>query len=265
MIKTSRCNWLSNHQDITSEKFGMTSKVVLITGASSGIGLATADLLHGAGFIVYGTSRRTNNASKYKFHLIELDVNHDDSVNHAIEKVIQNEGRIDVLINNAGLASGLDKFQDSDMADIEKMINVNIKGLIYVTRELIPLMIERNSGHIINIGSTAGIFAYSKAAVYCATKSAVKLLSDGIRIDTIDTDIKITTVQPGIVETDFSAVRFHGDKEMAKAIYEGIEALKPEDIAEIIVYIANQPKRVQISDITIMANQQAAGFLIHRK
>ena len=151
------------------------------------------------------------------------------------------------------------------MADIEKMINVNIKGLIYVTRELIPLMIERNSGHIINIGSTAGIFAYSKAAVYCATKSAVKLLSDGIRIDTIDTDIKITTVQPGIVETDFSTVRFHGDKEMAKTIYDGIEALKPEDIAEIIVYIANQPKRVQISDITIMANQQAAGFLIHRK
>ena len=250
-------------------------KTIFITGASTGIGKATAIEFAKEGHNLILCARQIDKLETIKemlekqyevtVEVYKLDATDYDAVKQLSEKLKQSNVNIDVLINNAGLASGLDKFQDSDMEDIEKMINVNIKGLIYVTRELIPLMIERNSGHIINIGSTAGIFAYSKAAVYCATKSAVKLLSDGIRIDTIDTDIKITTVQPGIVETDFSAVRFHGDKEMAKAIYEGIEALKPEDIAEIIVYIANQPKRVQISDITIMANQQAAGFLIHRK
>ena len=250
-------------------------KTIFITGASTGIGKATAIEFAKEGHNLILCARQIDKLETIKemlekqyevtVEVHKLAVTDYDAVKQLSEKLKQSNVNIDVLINNAGLASGLDKFQDSDMADIEKMINVNIKGLIYVTRELIPLMIERNSGHIINIGSTAGIFAYSKAAVYCATKSAVKLLSDGIRIDTIDTDIKVTTVQPGIVETDFSTVRFHGDKEMAKTIYDGIEALKPEDIAEIIVYIANQPKRVQISDITIMANQQAAGFLIHRK
>ena len=124
---------------------------------------------------------------------------------------------------------------------------------------------KENKGHVINLGSTAGIYAYAGAAVYCATKAAVKTLSDGIRIDTIDTDIKVTTIQPGIVETPFSEVRFHGDKERAKAVYQGVDALKPEDIADIIVYASNQPKHVQISDITIMANQQATGFTIARK
>ena len=250
-------------------------KTIFITGASTGIGKATAIEFAKEGNNLILCARQIDRLEeikemlerqyKVKVEVYKLDVADYDAVKQLSEKLKQNNVNIDILINNAGLASGLDKFQDSDIADIEKMINVNIKGLIYITRELISLMIEKNSGHIINIGSTAGIFAYSKAAVYCATKSAVKLLSDGIRIDTIDTDIKVTTVQPGIVETDFSTVRFHGDKEMAKTIYEGIEALKPEDIAEIIVYIANQPKRVQISDITIMANQQAAGFLIHRK
>ena len=145
------------------------------------------------------------------------------------------------------------------------MIDTNNKGLVYMTRAVLPGMVERNRGHIINIGSTAGIYAYGGAAVYSATKAAVKVLSDGIRIDTVATDIKVTTVQPGLVETDFSLVRFHGDQVRAAQFYKGIEALQAQDIADIILFIANQPRRVQISDITIMANQQATGFTFHRE
>ena len=148
---------------------------------------------------------------------------------------------------------------------MKTMIDTNIKGLLYATREIIPYMVSKNSGHIINIGSTAGMYAYADGAVYCATKAAVKFLSDGIRIDTIDKNIKVTTIQPGIVETDFSEVRFHGDKAKAEKVYKGIKALKPEDIADITVYAANQPEHVQISDITIMATKQATGFNVYRE
>ena len=126
-------------------------------------------------------------------------------------------------------------------------------------------MIDKNEGHIVNMGSTAGIYAYPGGAVYCATKAAVKMLADGIRMDTITTDIKVTTIQPGIVETPFSEVRFHGDAERAKSVYAGIEAVQPEDVADVVLYVTNQPKRMQISDVTIMANQQAAGFMVHKK
>ena len=148
---------------------------------------------------------------------------------------------------------------------MQTMIDTNIKGLLYVTREIIPYMVSKNSGHIINIGSTAGMYAYADGAVYCTTKAAVKFLSDGIRIDTIDKNIKVTTIQPGIVETDFSEVRFHGDKAKAEKVYKVIKALKPEDIADITVYAANQPEHVQISDITIMATKQATGFNVYRE
>ena len=126
-------------------------------------------------------------------------------------------------------------------------------------------MIDKNEGHIVNMGSTAGIYAYPGGAVYCATKAAVKMLADGIRMDTIATDIKVTTIQPGIVETPFSEVRFHGDAERAASVYAGIEAVQPEDVADVVLYVTNQPKRLQISDVTIMANQQAAGFMVHKK
>ena len=179
--------------------------------------------------------------------------------------MIEKAGGVDILVNNAGLAQGLDAFQESSIDDIELMINTNVKGLLYVSRTVLPFMLAKNAGHIINLGSTAGIYAYAKGAVYCATKAAVKTLSDGIRIDTIESDIKVTTIQPGIVETPFSEVRFHGDKEKAAAVYAGVEALQAEDIADIIVFAATQPKRVQISDITIMANQQATGFMIAKK
>ena len=253
----------------------MGSRNVFITGASSGIGKATAYKFaeHGDNLILCARRKEKLNEiaqdlkNSWRCHvtIYELDVTDYAAVEEVVNDLTKKGIKIDILVNNAGLASGLDKFQDSSIKDIEQMINVNLKGLLYVTRKIISLMVENNSGHIINMGSTAGIYAYEKAAVYCASKAAVKTLSDGIRIDVIDKDIKITTIQPGIVQTDFSEVRFHGDKEKASKIYEGIEALLPEDIADTVLYVANQPKRVQITDVTIMANQQGTGFNIYRK
>lgn len=248
---------------------------VLITGASSGIGKAIAYEFARNGDNLILCARRLEKLEEIKKDLTEkynininiykLDVTNYDEVNEITNKILSDVKNIDILINNAGLALGLSKLYENDIAEINQMIDTNIKGLLYVSRKIIPSMVTNNSGHIINMGSTAGIYAYAGAAVYCATKSAVKLLSDGLRIDTIDKNIKVSTIQPGIVETDFSMVRFHGDKERADNVYKGVEALQAEDIANITVYVANQPKHVQISDITIMATKQATGFLIHRE
>lgn len=251
------------------------SKTVLITGATSGIGHATALAFAKAGYDLLVCARRLEVLENMKAEFepeygikvtpFALDVTDRKAVVETLPAVIEKAGGVDILVNNAGLAQGLDAFQESSLDDVELMINTNVKGLLYVSRTVLPFMLAKNSGHIINLGSTAGIYAYAKGAVYCATKAAVKTLSDGIRIDTIESDIKVTTIQPGIVETPFSEVRFHGDKEKAAAVYAGVEALQAEDIAEIIVFAATQPKRVQISDITIMANQQATGFMIAKK
>ena len=251
------------------------SKTVLITGATSGIGHATALAFAKAGYDLLVCARRLEVLENMKAEFepeygikvtpFALDVTDRKAVSEILPAVIEKAGGVDILVNNAGLAQGLDPFQESSIDDIELMINTNVKGLLYVSRTVLPFMLAENAGHIINLGSTAGIYAYAKGAVYCATKAAVKTLSDGIRIDTIESDIKVTTIQPGIVETPFSEVRFHGDKEKAAAVYAGVEALQAEDIAEIIVFAATQPKRVQISDITIMANQQATGFMIAKK
>ena len=251
------------------------SKTVLITGATSGIGHATALAFAKAGYDLLVCARRLEVLENMKAEFepeygikvtpFALDVTDRKAVAETLPAVIEKAGGVDILVNNAGLAQGLDAFQESSLDDVELMINPIVKGLLYVSRTVLPFMLAKNSGHIINLGSTAGIYAYAKGAVYCATKAAVKTLSDGIRIDTIESDIKVTTIQPGIVETPFSEVRFHGDKEKAAAVYAGVEALQAEDIAEIIVFAATQPKRVQISDITIMANQQATGFMIAKK
>lgn len=251
------------------------SKTVLITGATSGIGHATALAFAKAGYDLLVCARRLEVLENMKAEFepeygikvtpFALDVTDRKAVSEILPAVIEKAGGVDILVNNAGLAQGLDPFQESSIDDIELMINTNVKGLLYVSRTVLPFMLAKNAGHIINLGSTAGIYAYAKGAVYCATKAAVKTLSDGIRIDTIESDIKVTTIQPGIAETPFSEVRFHGDKEKAAAVYAGVEALQAEDIAEIIVFAATQPKRVQISDITIMANQQATGFMIAKK
>ena len=248
---------------------------VFITGASSGIGKATAYSFGKNGDNLVLCARRLERLEeikkdieeKYavKVYIYKLDVTIYENVADTVKEIIKTVGNIDILVNNAGLALGLDKFQNYSINDMQTMIDTNIKGLLYVTREIIPYMVSKNLGHIINIGSTAGMYAYADGAVYCATKAAVKFLSDGIRIDTIDKNIKVTTIQPGIVETDFSEVRFHGDKAKAEKVYKGIKALKSEDIADITVYAANQPEHVQISDITIMATKQATGFNVYRE
>lgn len=251
------------------------TRSIFITGATSGIGEAIAHAFAKNGDNVILTGRRKERLASVKESLekeygitawaYQLDVTKADMVEAVCQKVIEEVGQVDVLVNNAGLALGLEPFQEYAVEDMLTMLDTNVRGLLLVTRQLLPHMVKNNQGHIINMGSTAGIYAYAGAAVYSATKSAVKVLSDGIRIDTIATDIKVTTVQPGIVETDFSQVRFHGDKTRAEQVYKGLEALQARDIADITLYIANQPKHVQISDITIMATQQATGFTIHRE
>ncbi|HFI0139595.1 SDR family NAD(P)-dependent oxidoreductase [Streptococcus sp. P25B114] len=251
------------------------TRTCMITGASSGIGKAIAYAFAKNGDNVVITGRRKEQLETIKkdleisysinVTLAVFDVTNVEEVIEQCQQIMKEVGQVDVLVNNAGLALGLDKFQEYDLADMLTMIDTNVRGLLTVTRQILPQMVENNNGHIINIGSTAGIYAYAGAAVYAATKSAVKVLSDGIRIDTIDKNIKVTTLQPGIVETDFSQVRFHGDKERAATVYQGIDALQAEDIANCTIFIANQPAHVQISDMTIMATKQATGFTIHRE
>ena len=251
------------------------NRKIFVTGATSGIGLECARAFAQDGDNVLIAGRRADRLAAIKedfeqqygirVDTLVLDVSKREDVDAKVKAAIEAFGGIDVLVNNAGLAQGLDSFQDSSVDDAVTMINTNVLGLLYVTKAVLPFMMAQNSGHIVNMGSTAGIYAYPGGAVYCATKAAVKMLADSIRMDTIATDIKVTTIQPGIVETPFSEVRFHGDVERAASVYAGIEAVQPEDVADVVLYVTNQPKRLQISDVTIMANQQAAGFMVHKK
>lgn len=251
------------------------NRKIFVTGATSGIGLECARAFAQDGDNVLIAGRRADRLAAIKedfeqqygirVDTLVLDVSKREDVDAKVKAAIEAFGGIDVLVNNAGLAQGLDSFQASSVDDAVTMINTNVLGLLYVTKAVLPFMMAQNSGHIVNMGSTAGIYAYPGGAVYCATKAAVKMLADGIRMDTIATDIKVTTIQPGIVETPFSEVRFHGDVERAASVYAGIEAVQPEDVADVVLYVTNQPKRLQISDVTIMANQQAAGFMVHKK
>ena len=239
------------------------NKLAFITGATSGIGLATAKALAENGYDLALAAR-----NEEKLYAVKNGFEKDYGVKvtpYPLDVRFETSGTPDVLVNDAGLARGLEPYSSNDVDDIIQTIDTNIKGLFLVTRAFLPAMLKRNTGHIINLGSTAGLYAYAGAAVYCSTKAAVKTFSDGIRIEVIDSDIKVTTIQPGIVETPFSEVRFHGDKERAAAVYEGIDALQAEDIADIIVFAVNRPKRVQISDIVVMANQQGTGFLVSKK
>lgn len=246
-----------------------------ITGATSGIGLAAAKALAQKGYDLAIAARNESKLEEVKTEIkteypvkVEtyvLDVRDGEAVKKVTKQCLENWGAPDILLNDAGLARGLEPYGETLPEDIVQMIDTNIKGLFLVTRAFLPKMVSRNSGHIVNMGSTAGLYAYAGAAVYCATKAAVKTFSDGIRIDVIDSDIKVTTVQPGIVETPFSEVRFKGDKKRAAAVYEGIDALQAEDIADVIAFIIDRPKRVQISDVVIMANQQATGFMVSKK
>ena len=250
-------------------------KTALITGAGSGIGRETARVLAIRGYNVILCGRNQEKllslqkelTVKYEAqaYVKKLDVTDVENINAVAKECLEEFEGIDVLVNNAGLARGLEPYNQNREDGILEMIDTNIKGLMMMTRAFLPSMLEHNTGHIINIGSTAGLYAYAGGAVYCATKSAVKTFSEGVRIDVIDSNIKVTTIQPGLVETPFSEVRFRGDKERAAKVYEDIDALQAQDIAEIIAFTVSQPLRVQISDIVIMANQQATGFTISKK
>lgn len=246
-----------------------------ITGATSGIGLATAKALAASHYDLVLAARNTEKLASVKADIEKesgvkvttyvLDVQDRAAILDVTSEVLDTFGAPDVLVNDAGLARGLEPYQDTDPEDTMEMIDTNIKGLFLVTRAFLPEMVKRNHGHVVNLGSTAGLYAYAGAAVYCATKAAVKTFSDGLRIDVMASDVKITTIQPGLVETPFSEVRFHGDTKRAASVYTGIDALQAEDIADVIAFVVSRPKRVQISDVVIMAAQQGTGFLVSKK
>lgn len=248
----------------------LQNKTVFITGASSGIGRAAAEAFAKEGSKLILCARRVERIKELEkslgvpVHSFQLDVRDQKAVEKAIHDLPDEWKSIDILVNNAGLSRGLDKLQEGSISDWDEMIDTNVKGLLYVTHAVLPGMVERKSGHIINIGSIAGHEVYPRGNVYCASKFAVDALTQGLRLDLVDTPIKVTAIDPGLVETEFSEVRFRGDKERAKSVYKGIEALTPEDIAETIVWCASRPKHVQIADIIIFPTNQASAAVVHR-
>lgn len=250
------------------------NKIVLITGATSGIGLACARKFAENGDRLILTGRNARRLAEIKQEItakgtevitLVYDVRDSAASKSAFEELPDDWQAIDVLVNNAGLALGLEAEYEVNTDDWDTMIDTNIKGLLTMTRLVVPGMVERNSGHIINIGSVAGDAAYKGGSVYCATKAAVKALSDGLRIDIAETAIRVTNLKPGLVETNFSNVRFRGDTERAASLYQGIKPLTGDDIADVAVYAANAPAHVQIAEVLILATHQASGSVIVRK
>jgi len=247
------------------------NKIVLITGATSGIGLACARKFASNGDKLILTGRNEQRLAEIKKELdtevitLAFDVRNREEVEKQISSLPADWQNIDVLVNNAGLALGLEPEYEGDLDDWGTMIDTNIKGLLTMTRLVVPGMVKRNQGHIINVGSVAGDAAYAGGNVYCATKAAVKALSDGLRIDVADTAIRVTNLKPGLVETNFSNVRFRGDNERAANVYKGIKPLTGDDIADVAVYAANAPAHVQIAEVLILATHQASGSVIVRK
>lgn len=250
------------------------NKIVLITGATSGIGLSCARkfaengdrlILNGRNAKLLDEISKELTAKGTKVLTLVFDVRDREKATECIKNLPSEWKNIDVLVNNAGLALGLEPEYEGHFDDWETMIDTNIKGLLNMTRIVVPSMVERNSGHIINVGSVAGDAAYANGNVYCATKSAVKTLSDGLRLDVAGTDIRVTNLKPGLVETNFSNTRFHGDTERAANVYKGIEPLTGDDIADVAVYAANAPKHVQIAEVLILATHQGSGSVIVRK
>ena len=250
------------------------NKIVLITGATSGIGLGCARKFADNGDKLILTGRNEQKLSEIQKELTDkgaevitlvFDVRQREQAKQAISQLPEEWQAIDVLVNNAGLALGLEPEYQGNPDEWETMIDTNIKGLLTMTRLIVPGMVERNSGHIINIGSVAGDAAYAGGNVYCATKAAVKALTDGLRIDVADTAVRVTNLKPGLVETNFSNIRFRGDTERASNLYKGIKPLTGDDIADVAVYAANAPAHVQIAEVLILATHQGSGSVIVRK
>ena len=250
------------------------NKVVMITGATSGIGMACARKFAENGDRLILTGRNEDRLAGIKKELVAqgadvltlvFDVRDREKASQAVKTLPAEWQEIDVLVNNAGLALGLEPEYEGDLDDWETMIDTNIKGLLTMTRLVVPGMVQRNSGHIINVGSVAGDAAYAGGNVYCATKAAVKALTDGLRIDVAHTAIRVTNLKPGLVETNFSNIRFHGDSERAANVYKGVKPLTGDDIADVAVYASNAPAHVQIAEVLILATHQASGSVIVRK
>lgn len=259
--------------EIKNNRIYDMKKTVLITGATSGIGLACARKFAENGDRLILTGRNVHALSEIRQELTEkgtevmtlaYDVRDREIAKKYIETLPANWKDIDVLVNNAGLALGLEAEYKGNFEDWETMIDTNIKGLLTMTRLVVPGMVERNRGHVINIGSVAGDAAYAGGNVYCATKAAVKTITDGLRIDVADTAVRVTNLKPGLVETNFSNVRFHGDSNRAANVYKGIKPLTGDDIADVAVYAANAPAHVQIAEVLILATHQGSGSVIVR-
>ncbi|AVR44679.1 NAD(P)-dependent oxidoreductase [Christiangramia fulva] len=247
-------------------------KTALITGATSGIGKSTAIrfALNGIRLILCG--RRQERLEKLKqelsgeteVHILSFDVRNKDDVFEKIGSLPEDFRRIDILVNNAGNAHGLDPIQQGNMDDWDAMLDINVKGLLYVSKAVMPGMIERQSGHIINIGSTAGKEVYPRGNVYCASKHAVDAINQGMRIDLNGNGIRVGAVNPGLVHTEFSEVRFKGDTEKAEKVYDGFQPLKPEDIADIIHFVVTRPYHVNIADLTVLPTAQATSTIVDK-
>ncbi len=253
----------------------MQNKIVLITGSTSGIGEACAFKYasEGANLILNGRNQeklenlKNSILKKYPIEILILlfDVRDKEAAIKAINNIPEKWRAIDILINNAGLVLGVDKEFEGNLDDWNIVIDTNIKGLLTMTRLIVPLMLKHNRGHIVNIGSIAGEAAYPGGSVYCATKAAVRMLTDSLRIDLVDTPLRVTNIKPGLVETNFSVTRYHGDKSKADAVYKGLKPLIAEDIAETIYYTTSVPEHIQIAEVLIMPTNQATGTIVYRE
>lgn len=250
------------------------NKTVLVTGATSGIGYATAMAFAEENCNLILTGRRSERLKTMKKKIeksygvevavLSFDIRDRQACQASLQSLPENFRAIDILVNNAGLAAGLEHINEGDITDWEAMIDTNIKGLLYVTRIVSNMMIERGCGHIINLGSIAGTQPYENGSVYCASKHAVHALSQTMRIDLLSHGIRVTEIRPGMVETEFSVVRFHGDKQRADGVYKGVEPLRGEDIADTIVWAASQPPHINIDEIVITPTQQANAYYTFR-
>lgn len=250
------------------------SRTVLITGASSGIGEACARRFAAEGARLVLWARRTDRLAQLcdeievahgrRTVMLAIDVRERAAVNDAVAALADAGTVADVLVNNAGLASGLDLFQESDPADWDRMIDTNVKGLLNVTRSVMPLMLERGRGHIINIGSAAGHMTYPRGNVYAATKAAVRSLTEGISLDAAGTPLRVSSVDPGLVETEFSVVRFGGDSDRATRVYDGFRPLSGDDVADVVCYVAGLPDHVNLANVVMMPTAQRNVYVLHR-
>ncbi len=251
------------------------SKTVLITGASSGIcaacgvgfAAAGADLILAAwgGYRLHELAQNLCSTHDVNVRTQVLDVRSRDGVKTFVQTLADDGVAIDILLNNAGLASGLATVQEGDIDDWEAMIDTNIKGLLYMTRAVVPGMVQRGSGHVINIGSIAGHETYPNGAVYCATKHAVAAINRGLAIDTLGTGVRVSSVDPGLVETEFSVVRFHGDQERAAGVYQGLTPLSAKDVADAVLFCATRPSHANVREMILMPTDQAAAVHVHRR